>query len=103
VEVVFRRLAAHATPEDLDGTAARVKRFKGRPWERASEELRAGFDEFRAVGTPEARGVKWPPDDPSWKSWWAAVTDREHVASEMTQMPAAWEGSKRFMRGDLEH
>lgn len=91
MEGALRRLLVHSRPENLYALADKLERFRGRPWDRASSELDDAVNAI--VHKVDPIGARWPPDDRTWSTWWRAVTDEEHVASEMGQMQAAWVGS----------
>jgi hypothetical protein len=87
----------------LDGVTASLLRHKGNPWERASEGVRAALGQFGRPSRDEAVEASDPaapsgPNPAQFARWWAAVTDSEHVQSELAAMPSAWEGALELMR-----
>lgn len=86
IRELFFAMTRFTSPMDLAAVIARYREFAGKPWDRASAELRSAFH-------PRGAAPAWPPERGLWDEWWTRVTDPAHVQSEIDQMRAAWQGS----------
>jgi hypothetical protein len=91
---------------DLDTATAELLRHRGDPWKRASEAFQAAFSRIGQTTSADEAGRADPSQIPATSSaptpeqfarWWTAVTDPEHVQSELEAMPSAWDGAKELV------
>lgn len=102
---LLRRFAVElleaAGVERIGETAERLEQFKGRPWDRATEEMVSAARSMvrsrtAGPGGASAAPVNTPAD---YDRWWRIASDLEHVRSEMGEMQMAWQGALRFGQG----
>lgn len=96
---LFFAAAQRATLEDVDEICDLLERYKGQPWEREAPERVFGAALVGGGDTAHAA----PPSREQFDRWWGLVTDGGHVAAEVAQLGAAWEGAIRFVAGDPTH
>ncbi|MGH8546438.1 MAG: hypothetical protein ACREX3_23050, partial [Gammaproteobacteria bacterium] len=111
---------------DWDKECEDYLRYKGDPWGRASAERDESFGRlgqllkdhgvnnfYELIEKEKREGLniydpwrksrqKSKPSREQFERWWAIVTDPIHVQSEISKMPKAREGSKRFLFGQKE-
>lgn len=94
-------LLAAAGVEGIGETAKRLERFKGRPWDRATEEMVSAARSYVRSRTAESGGASAAPaNSPAdYDRWWRIASDLEHVRVEMAQMQVAWQGALVFGQG----
>jgi hypothetical protein len=90
--------AQYATDQTSVSTLTdRIERCWCNPWERTRMEFDDALRSVRLESASPMRQSQPTPDE--WERWWALVSDKDHVASEVSQMPAAWQGSIGSHRG----
>lgn len=84
--------------EGIGETAKRLAKFKGRPWDRATEEMVSAARSYVRSRTAESGGASpAPANTPAdYERWWRIASDLEHVRVEMGQMQVAWQGARIF-------
>lgn len=98
-------LAAARSSEagNIESTTDRLVRYRTDPWGRASVELEESLKQYekaKAMAPPAGAKGRMATQG-QLDRWWAAVTDPEHVASEISEIRAAWEGATRFQKKGL--
>src|SRR5271157_3672938 len=88
--------AAHAVwPADMAATCEFLRRYKGEPWKRTAAEFDDGLLSvlIRQDGEQNA-GF----NEELFGEWFELVTDAEHLQSERSNFPAAWQGAINFKK-----
>lgn len=107
VSRMFAAALSDTSAEDLRQACELMRRYWCKPWDRASEEQQLAFSDALASRPQESSSEEAAPEQESSSSsalfsdWWNLVTDRDHVAAEIREMSAAWEGAIAFRRGDF--
>lgn len=103
IRPMFASILADTSFSDLGRSCDLIKRHWCSPWNRASEELQnalssaiAGSRTKSSKAIPQARQTSM---DAVFAQWWTLVTDSDHVAAEMGEIPAAWIGAKTHALG----
>ncbi len=94
-------LLAAAGVEGIGETADRLEQFKGRPWDRATEEMVSAARSYVRSRAAESGGASSAPANTpaDYDRWWRIASDLEHVRVEMGQMQVAWQGALSFGQG----
>lgn len=106
-------------PEDeLAHSVELLETFRGDPWGRAGRERDEAFSSPEVLrmaerlkrlsmglsledpDAPDGAEAASPPTRSTFDRWFDLVTDREHVRSEVEEIPAAWVGATRFATGE---
>jgi hypothetical protein len=81
-------------------TIERLETYKGDPWRRTAVERDEAFARIRpgvVHASPAAVG-DGPATEVQLERWWVLATDRDHVQSEVDQLPGAWDGAIEFQK-----
>ncbi len=84
--------ARQATDQtNVSALSDRIERNWCNPWERTRMEFDEGLKAFRFESGLRLQQSRPTLDE--WERWWALVSNKDHVTSEVSQMPAAWQGN----------
>ena len=67
-----------------------IERHWCNPWERTKVEFDESLKAFQLGSGLPLHQPRPTLDD--WERWWALVSHKDHVTSEVSQMPTAWQG-----------
>lgn len=102
---LFESALADASSEDLRESYDLIKRHWCEPWQRAAEErdraYATAFARLRKGSSVEERKKPQLSKGEVFAQWWQSVTDADHIAAEMREMPAAWHGAIAQIRGNF--
>src|ERR1035437_1120951 len=83
--------AQQATDQaNVSALSDRIERHWCNPWERTKVEFDESLKAFQLGSGLPLHQPRPTLDD--WERWWALVSHKDHVTSEVSQMPTAWQG-----------